>query len=604
MTANLRSTEGSAKGSHRKTISASLLAIGPVARAPVSGKKMVRAWALKPLLILLGSLFLVSPAAFGAIAAPTIAKAFAPSTITSGGTSTITFTLTNPNAGPGFDTGDGADGAPPFGTFNFNTDTTGARVFADGIAYRIDAGTATGTSVGRFSGADTLSNGIAAGDEVLLINLQGVAGDTADVGRYEFLEVLSVTASTLTFATTITNSYDGTVPGNQMVVVQRVPNYTTVTLGAGDSLTASAWDGLTTTPSGSAGYYTGIVVFRATGTLSVGGGTSISVDGLGYRGGAGGSDDGGTNGESYDGTVGKGGDDTNDGGGGGQPGTDGGAGGASYDAANSPVGTRGGGGGGGNQDAVVTSDGAGGAAGGGYGGGGGGGGGGSDNSLAGGTGGFGGTTGVVAGGGGMGGDAEPGGAGGNAGSNGGLTSSCTGPALAGSGATTGEGGRAECGTGGSGGSGAGGAGGGGLYGTAALTQLFFGSGGGGGGSHDRATMVPGQAGGGGGGIIYIIADTVTVTGNVTSTGAASVGPGSREGAGGGGAGGSILIEANGATVGASLVTTTGGARSAGGSNGGGGGAGGVGRIHIGADTITGTTGPLADTSATPVTWSG
>ena len=520
---------------------------------------------------------------------------------------------TDARAAP-IDTGDGADGAlSPAATFNLNTDTSGARVFADGIAYRIDAGTATGTSVDRFSGADTLSNGIAAGDEVLLINLQGVAGDTADVGNYEFLEVLSVTASTLTFTSLISNSYDGTTPANQMVVVQRVPNYTTVSLDGTDLLTASGWDGLTTTPSGSAGYLTGMVVFRATGAVSVGATASIDVNGLGYRGGAGGSDSGGINGESYDGTVGSGGNDTIDGGGGGNPGTDGGGGSSNYSDpdfpvnTNSPAGTRGGGGGGGNQDAVVTTDGAGGAGGGGYGGGGGGGGGGADNSLAGGTGGLGGNTGVSAGGGGMAGDGEAGGTGGNAGSNGGLTSSCSAPALAGSGATTGEGGRGECGTSGSGGTGAGGAGGGGLYGTAALTQLFFGSGGGGGGSHDQPTMVPGGAGGSGGGIIYIVADSVTVTGSVSSDGAASGGVGSREGAGGGGAGGSIWIEATGGTTGASLVTVTGGARSVGGNPGGGGGGGGVGRIHIFAPAIyrsVGITATNLNTSPHTVTITG
>ncbi len=114
-----------------------------------------------------------------------------------------------------FDIGDGADGAlTPAATFNLNTNLSGARVFADGIAYRIDAATATGTSVDRVSVSGTLSNGIAAGDEVLLINLQGVAGDTVDVGNHEFLEVLSVTATTITFASSISNSYDRTVPGN------------------------------------------------------------------------------------------------------------------------------------------------------------------------------------------------------------------------------------------------------------------------------------------------------------------------------------------------------------------------------------------------------
>ena len=132
-----------------------------------------------------------------------------------------------------------------------------------------------------------------------------------------------------------------------------MPNYTTVTLDGTDVLTASAWNGLTTTPSGPAGYQTGIVVFRASGAVSVESGTSISVDGLGYRGGAGGVDDGGTNRESYDGTVGKGGNDTADGSGGGSPGTDGGGSSSNYDAT-SPAGTRGGGGGGVSVASVST----------------------------------------------------------------------------------------------------------------------------------------------------------------------------------------------------------------------------------------------------------
>jgi len=161
----------------------------------------------------------------------------------------------------GLDTGTGADGAiTPAGTFNLNTSTSGGRTYADGIAYRIIAPADAASSVTRFNAGDTLSNGIAAGDEVLLINMQGASGDSGDVGNYEFLEVLSVTASTITFIGSITKSYDGTTASNQKVVVQRVPNYTSVTLDSTDSITASAWDGLTTTPAGAAGYLTGIVV--------------------------------------------------------------------------------------------------------------------------------------------------------------------------------------------------------------------------------------------------------------------------------------------------------------------------------------------------------
>jgi hypothetical protein len=178
--------------------------------------------------------------------------------------------------------GDGSDSAVTIATpKNINTDVIAAgRSYADGIAYRVNAPADGASSVSRFSGSDVLSNGIAAGDEVVLINLQGASGDVADVGNYEFITVESVTASTLTFTDSITKSFEGGTPGNQKVVIQRVPHYTSVTIS--DSLTASAWDGLTTTPSGSAGYYTGIVSFRATGDVTVSG--SITVSAKGYRG--------------------------------------------------------------------------------------------------------------------------------------------------------------------------------------------------------------------------------------------------------------------------------------------------------------------------------
>ena len=468
---------------------------------------------------------------------------------------------------PAFDTGTGADLAlAPTGTFNLNTNLTGSRSYADGIAYRVVAPADAASSVTRFNGADTLSNGIAAGDEVLLIHMQGAAGDFADKGNYEFLEVQSVSASTITFTTSTTKSYDGTTASNQKVVVQRVPNYTSVTLDSTDSLTASAWDGLVTTPTGTAGYLTGIVVFRATGTVDVGAGTSIDVDGLGYQGGAGGignvndgvTADGGDNGESYDGKVGSGGDDTTTGGTGESAGTSGGGSSSGWAGALT-TGLRGGGGGGGNTDISGLNDGAGGGAGGGY------------------------------GGGGTAGDGAPGGAGGDGGSAA-LTAGVNNPtpALAGIGDNTGQGGISQCPT--CGGTGAGGGGGGGHYGAADLGTIFLGSGGGGGGAHDNGPLA-GQAGGDGGGIIIIIANSVSNSGTVSSNGANGVATANRSGASGGGSGGSILVQANSFTNSATFTATggTGGAASTFTTDpgpGGGGGSGGVGRNRIEADTIT------------------
>ena len=218
----------------------------------------------------------------------------------------------------------------------------------------------------------------------------------------------------------------------------------------------------------------------------------------------------------------------------------------------------------------------------------------------GGSGGSGGTTGPpglnAGGGGGEGGDNAVGGAGGDAGSSGGGTGN---EGAAGSALTkTGQGGGSFPGGGGFSGVGAGGGGGGGQYGVKELTTLFLGSGGGGGGGHDNGPLSGGN-GGDGGGIIFIMANSVTVSGSITSIGAAGVAAASREGAGGGGSGGSILIQANTATLGTSNVQATGGAggaRSA--TPGAGGGGGGIGRIRVEA-AITGTTNPTASTSGTP-----
>lgn len=480
--------------------------------------------------------------------------------------------------GGGLDTGSGIDGSVTLsGSANLNTDIIGSSRSgaADGIATAVTANP-TGSSISVAS-----STGFATGDEILLINLQGASGDVADAGNYEFLAVSAVPdGTTINVNSTIANSYDGTTFANQSVVVQRVPQWSTVTINSGGTLTADAWDGT----SG------GIIVFRATGTVTLNGTGKIDASGLGYRGGAGGTNDGGANGESYDGQNGKGGADNT-------RGTLGGGSGETYPTQDNTTGTRGGGGGGG-QTGSIGEGGAGGA-GGGYGGGGGGGGGGSDtaNYIS-GAGGAGGTTGDSAGGGGHGensGTSGDGGAAGSPGNDGGV-SVAVGGGLAGSGATTGQGGHSED----SNDSPGGGGGGGGTYGIADLSQIFFGSGGGGGGDSGAVTGA-GETGGDGGGTIFIIADTVDNNATIQLQGADGITATDGDGASGGGAGGSLLIQANSVDNTGGTMTAAGGAGGAKDSNddAGGGGGGGVGRIRIEADTIIGSTTPAASTTGTP-----
>ncbi|MGH9909571.1 MAG: beta strand repeat-containing protein, partial [Nitrososphaerales archaeon] len=299
--------------------------------------------------------------------------------------------------GLGFNTGNGIDGSATISTSqNINTNVIGSlrSTNADGIVTAVTANP-TGSSI-----TVTSTTGFAAGDEILLINLKGAFGDTADVGNYEFLDINTASGTTITTTTSIQKSYDGTTFSNQKIVVQRVPQWTTVTINSGGTLTANTWGGTSD----------GIIAFRATGTVTVNTGGTISANAIGYAGGGSSTTGGGLNGESYDGVgsagTSAGGDDTISGSGGGNIGTRGGGGSSNsgLTTAGNTAANRGGGGGGGNTDANISTDGAGGGAGGGYGfGGGGGGGGGGDGAVS-GAGGTAGSTSVNGGGGGGGGD--------------------------------------------------------------------------------------------------------------------------------------------------------------------------------------------------------
>ncbi|MBI2066178.1 hypothetical protein HYT60_01585, partial [Candidatus Woesebacteria bacterium] len=126
----------------------------------------------------------------------------------------------------GFGTGDGADGPITLSANkNINTDPIApGRTSADGVNYAVSAiGTNTAT-------ATTAPAGIAAGDEVLLINLQGDATNSGNAGNYEFLNVQSVSVNTITFSSNVQKIYGATTSNStltgQKIAVQRVPNYT------------------------------------------------------------------------------------------------------------------------------------------------------------------------------------------------------------------------------------------------------------------------------------------------------------------------------------------------------------------------------------------
>ncbi|MCL4363703.1 site-specific integrase [Patescibacteria group bacterium] len=184
-----------------------------------------------------------------------------------------------------YSTGTGADGAI---TVTVNTSINGTNLISgrtcvdggDAVNYNVTSLTSTTATLVSIPSAGCL----AANDEVLLINLQGTSSAYGNVGKWETLIVQSVSSNVVTFTTPKQNYYGnnanddsnlGTVTGTQRVMLQRVPNYTNVTINSGVSMVPTAYNG-------SKG---GVIFFRANGAVNVNG--NINSSGYGYRGGAG-----------------------------------------------------------------------------------------------------------------------------------------------------------------------------------------------------------------------------------------------------------------------------------------------------------------------------
>jgi len=136
------------------------------------------------------------------------------------------------------------------------------------------------------SGTDSGLQPLGAGDLLLVIQMAGAtinAADTApggisdygsvsslnNAGNYELAGVASVSGSTIALDCGLKNSYS--VTGKAQVI--RVPQYTTLTVTSGGSITAPAWNGTVG----------GVVAVQADTTLELDG--TIDVSGKGFRGG-------------------------------------------------------------------------------------------------------------------------------------------------------------------------------------------------------------------------------------------------------------------------------------------------------------------------------
>lgn len=143
---------------------------------------------------------------------------------------------------------------------------------------------ATAVTVTNIAELTTASLGaVARGDLLMVIQMQGATIGTADTasgygnvttlnnaGRYEMVFVESVSGNTLTLAVPLRFSYTAAA-GAQVV---RVPQYRSLTIPSGASLTASDWDGVRG----------GVVALYVRDGITING--AIDVTGRGFRGGA------------------------------------------------------------------------------------------------------------------------------------------------------------------------------------------------------------------------------------------------------------------------------------------------------------------------------
>jgi gliding motility-associated-like protein len=91
-------------------------------------------------------------------------------------------------------------------------------------------------------------------------------------GNNDFAEITSISGNVITLDCALKDSFG--VDGKTQVI--RVPRYTILTLSGAGKITCPAWNGTTG----------GVVAIEVQGNTSIGAGTSINVDGMGFRGGA------------------------------------------------------------------------------------------------------------------------------------------------------------------------------------------------------------------------------------------------------------------------------------------------------------------------------
>ncbi len=174
--------------------------------------------------------------------------------------------------------GSGSDGSITVdGVRNLNTEALAeGRTQPDAVNFSV---TELTTNYARVTPTPPAGS-LVAGDEVLLINLQGRSAAYTNAGNYEVLRVAAVETNVVRFAKAKTRFYGdgvandsniGTAATSQRVMLQRIPNYKNVSILSSGTLTASPWDGVRG----------GVLCIRASGAVTNNG--LIDMTAMGYR---------------------------------------------------------------------------------------------------------------------------------------------------------------------------------------------------------------------------------------------------------------------------------------------------------------------------------
>ncbi len=116
--------------------------------------------------------------------------------------------------------------------------------------------------------------GIAAGDEVLVIALQGTSAGCMDAGHHELARVAAVAGPEVDLVAPLAATFRAAE--GAVVLVQRVPSFSRVVVSGTATLRPEAWNG----------QRGGVIAFR-TRELTIAAGAALSADARGFRGGIG-----------------------------------------------------------------------------------------------------------------------------------------------------------------------------------------------------------------------------------------------------------------------------------------------------------------------------